>query len=55
MTRHSLVLQTTYAAAVAKLDTDLAKIPIEGFTLIVTSNRGLPLGEHGAVGYPAPL
>lgn len=48
-------LQATYAAAVAKLDADLAKLPTEGYTLVVTSNRGLPLGEHGYAGFSAPL
>lgn len=48
-------LQATYAAAIARLDSDLARIDFEGCTIIATSGRGLPLGEHGAAGFSSPL
>jgi arylsulfatase A-like enzyme len=55
-------LQLTYAAAVTHLDANLGDL-IEscadrGWTdalWILTSVRGMPLGEHAHVGFPAPL
>jgi arylsulfatase A-like enzyme len=54
-------LQNTYAAAVSTLDVGLRKLLADCAKLgfgddalwIVTSGRGFPLGEHGAVGFSA--
>ena len=54
-----LSLQRTYAAAVTYLDSGLGLLleemkrlyPAENVAIIVTSDRGLPLGEHGLVGW----
>jgi len=55
-------LQNSYAAAISKLDARLGEIAEEcaqrgcdDAVRIVTAPRGLPLGEHGAAGFPAPL
>ena len=55
-------IQLTYAAAVARLDSRLGELAEElaergwgDAVWIVTSPRGLPLGEHGVAGYPGPL
>jgi arylsulfatase A-like enzyme len=55
-------IQLTYAAAVARLDSRLGELADEleergwGDAIwIITSPRGLPLGEHGVAGYPGPL
>jgi arylsulfatase A-like enzyme len=55
-------LQATYAAAVTQLDAGLGLLVgglreqelLEDLALVVTANRGLPLGEHGAVGEHRP-
>jgi arylsulfatase A-like enzyme len=54
-------IQTTYAAAVADLDASLGRLLADcskrnwgkEALWILTSERGFPLGEHGAVGYVA--
>jgi arylsulfatase A-like enzyme len=50
-------LQRTYAAAVTKADVKLAKLLSKhgDGVVIVTSGRGIALGEHGYVGFPTSL
>jgi hypothetical protein len=53
-----LSLQSTYAAAVMQADAMMAEL-LDGLpdevTLLVTSDQGFALGEHGHVGFTAPL
>jgi hypothetical protein len=53
-----LSLQSTYAAAVMQADAMLAEL-LDGLpddvTLVVTSDEGLALGEHGHIGLEGPL
>jgi arylsulfatase A-like enzyme len=55
-------IQNTYAAAVAQLDAHLGKIVADSAehgwanaVWVVTSDRGLALGEHGTAGFPTSL
>jgi arylsulfatase A-like enzyme len=55
-------LQTTYAAAVTQLDAGLGVLVgelreqgvLEDLAVVVTADRGLPLGEHGVAGEHRP-
>jgi arylsulfatase A-like enzyme len=55
-------LQLTYAAAVTQLDAIIGQLIeelghrglLDGLAVIVTADRGLPLGEHGFVGTERP-
>lgn len=52
------LLHTSFAAVVTKLDADLGQVfaPLmaAGAGLVVTSNAGFPLGEHGVIGAHRP-
>jgi arylsulfatase A-like enzyme len=55
-------LQRTYAAAVTELDAGLGSLleelaksgALDDALIVITADRGLPLGEHGFVGYGHP-
>lgn len=57
-----LRLQRTYAAAVTRLDEGIGTLieaveehcPAEELTVVFTTDRGLPLGEHGVIGLVRP-
>lgn len=53
-----LRLQSTYGALVAALDEWvqelLERLPLDDLLLLITTDRGMPLGEHGVVGYDRP-